>query len=57
MQSVIFRAFICYNFDYYSLQLYENLITILLIITKKGLKYLILHASMVILFSPFKLNY
>jgi len=61
MQSEIFQAFICYNFDDNGLQLMKTLeycaIKIIIkIITNKGLNYLTLHV-MSILVSPFKLNY
>jgi len=53
MQSDIFQAFICYNFDDYGLQLMktpnsklehcEKVFIIIKIITNKVLKYLTLH--------------
>jgi len=64
MQSEIFQAFICYNFDdYYSLwKLFMNLVIskviIIKIITNKGFKYVTLHVMSLynILVLPFKLN-
>ena len=72
MQSEIFQAFICYNFDDYGSQLMKtpnkNLKcehfmkpnnSIIKIVTNKGLKYIALHVMRLcnVLVSPFKLNY
>jgi len=69
MQSEIFQAFICYNFDDYGLQIFTIAYSNFefgffyklkaIIITNKALKYLTLHAMSLynILVSPFQLNY